>query len=152
VLFIDVDRFKAVNDRFGHETGDTALRTIAATLSDVSRTEDEVIRWGGEEFLVLISDAATTTVGRVARRLRMLVKRTRILSPEGTPIVLTISVGATMSTPADTRGTLIPRADALQYASKTAGGDRLTLDRAPSSSPSRESRARGNDPDLRPVR
>jgi diguanylate cyclase (GGDEF)-like protein len=57
VLFIDIDRFKNVNDTFGHETGDDALRVVAHTLAATSRNQDQVIRWGGEEFLVLIADA-----------------------------------------------------------------------------------------------
>ncbi len=57
VLFADIDRFKQVNDRFGHDIGDEALRAVARTLAETSRTSDTIVRWGGEEFVVLVGDA-----------------------------------------------------------------------------------------------
>lgn len=127
VLFIDVDLFKTVNDKFGHEVGDEALRIIASTLAHAARQDDEVVRWGGEEFLVVLPDANQSTVRTVAERLRSLVKQTLI--PAGDQLVsLTISIGATTIRPGDTPELLLRRADALMYSSKSAGRDRVSLD------------------------
>lgn len=127
ILFADLDRFKAVNDRYGHEAGDDALRAVAATLVDTSRSTDEIIRWGGEEFLVLIADARPATLGLIAERARVLIERTELVTERGR-VPLTISMGATLALPDDTPKRIVRRADALLYASKATGRNRITLD------------------------
>lgn len=129
LLFADIDRFKAVNDRFGHEVGDEALRVVARTLTDTSRHDDQVIRWGGEEFLVLLADADAAALSVVAERARVMVMRTRLFNARR-PIRLTVSVGGTLVAPGDTAELIVRRADALHYASKVAGRNRVTIDGA----------------------
>ena len=127
VLFADIDQFKQINDRFGHEIGDEALRVIARTLADTSRHDDEVIRWGGEEFLVVLPDATAATLALVAERLRVMVIQTRLFA-QRRRVPLRISIGGTLAAPGDTPDLILRRADALLYQSKNAGRNRITLD------------------------
>ncbi len=127
VLFADIDRFKQVNDRFGHDTGDEALRAVARTLAETSRTSDTIVRWGGEEFVVLVGDARPQTLELIAERVRALVEQTDLQTDNGA-VSLTVSIGATIVKPGDTAARIIRRADALLYASKASGRNRVTLD------------------------
>jgi diguanylate cyclase (GGDEF)-like protein/PAS domain S-box-containing protein len=131
VLFIDLDDFKAVNDRFGHDVGDRALRAVAATLRAASRRDDEVVRWGGDEFVVLVADADRPTLSSVSHRLRMLVRRTAVSDGEGRRVRLGASVGAALVAPGDTAVTLVRRADLDLYRCKAARRDRRRVPRAP---------------------
>ena len=138
VLYIDIDRFKRINDRFGHQVGDAALQLVARTLTDACRQRDEVIRWGGEEFLVLLADADETNLAASADRLRALVSRTRLFADRHL-VPLRASIGGTVVAPGDTEDLIIARADALLYASKKAGRNRVTLDIASPEEPPEES-------------
>ena len=137
LLFVDIDRFKGVNDRFGHEVGDEALRAVARTLAQTSRDQDEVVRWGGEEFLVLMADANAATLAAIAARMRAIVKQVR-LAVGGRQIHLTVSIGGTLVAPGDTPELIVARADALMYRSKNGGRDTVTLDAAPERGPGPE--------------
>jgi diguanylate cyclase (GGDEF)-like protein/PAS domain S-box-containing protein len=127
LLFIDIDRFKVVNDRFGHEVGDEALRLVARTLTATSRHDDQVVRWGGEEFVVLLADADAAALSAVAERMRVMVKRTRMIAGR-CPVSLTVSIGGTLIAPGDTAELIVRRADALLYAAKRAGRNRVMHD------------------------
>ena len=128
LLFIDVDRFKQINDEHGHLTGDEALKMVARTLSRSVRSFDFVGRWGGEEFIGIIRNATEKTLRSVANRCRTLIQDASL--PIGdTEIRLTVSIGATLARPADTMATLLQRADQLMYQSKTAGRNRVSCDR-----------------------
>ena len=126
VLFIDIDQFKPVNDRFGHEAGDTILRAVGNTLRGGARTFDLVGRWGGEEFVAILANTDTHKLHAIADRFRALVE-TSVVSAAGAEHVVTISVGGTQAAAGDTVETLIARADALMYASKQAGRNRVTI-------------------------
>ncbi len=127
VLFLDIDHFKTVNDRFGHEVGDHALRVVASTLVDTCRHHDEVIRWGGDEFIVLLEGARAATLSLVAERSRVLLGQCRVMSGER-KVALTISIGGTLAAAGDTAELIVRRADGLLYRSKTGGRNRVTLD------------------------
>jgi diguanylate cyclase (GGDEF)-like protein len=86
-----------------------------------------VIRWGGEEFLVLVADATAGTLAVVAGRLRVMVEQARLFSHR-TLVPLSISIGGTLAAPGDSPALILRRADALLYQSKTAGRDTVTLD------------------------
>jgi len=126
VIFIDVDRFKQVNDTFGHQTGDMVLKMVAQTLLKNCRSFDLVGRWGGEEFICVISklkDADQIII--IAERLRALVESSWISLPDCS-LHVTISLGVTLARLPDTPETLIHRADGLMYRSKTEGRNRFT--------------------------
>ena len=112
---------------FGHDIGDVALRAVARTLAETCRTSDTVARWGGDEFLVLLAEARPRTLELIAERVRALVERSEIATEQG-PVPLTVSVGATVVKRGDTPNLIVRRADALLYASKAAGRNRVTLD------------------------
>ena len=126
VLFVDVDQFKSVNDRLGHDAGDTVLRAVAATLRNAMRGFDLVGRWGGEEFVVLLANVDAPKLLAVAERLRALVEAS-VVSAGGAENVVTISVGGTLAVAGETVESIIARADLLMSASKEAGRNRVTI-------------------------
>jgi len=117
VLFIDLDRFKQANDDFGHGVGDAILAEAAKRLRDVVRTHDHVVRAGGDEFVVILSDVVDLDRAEVAvhRAETALADPYRI---GGVVAHLGASVGMAHPVPGDTPGSLIARADAAMYAAK----------------------------------
>jgi len=125
VIMMDIDHFKDVNDSFGHTVGDEVLKMISRTLLYSSRSTDMVGRWGGEEFIAVISNTTEQRVHEIAERYRSLVERSAL--PLGTETVkTTISVGATIARPGENSEEVVNRADVLLYRSKEAGRNRLT--------------------------
>ncbi|MFQ6132728.1 MAG: diguanylate cyclase [Armatimonadota bacterium] len=122
VLFLDVHRFKQINDRHGHEVGDQVLRMVGQTLAANCRSFDSVGRWGGEEFVAVLPNIDATELPAVAERFRLLVGSSELPLPQG-EVRVTVSVGATLARPEDTPHSLVKRADELMYQSKAAGGD-----------------------------
>jgi diguanylate cyclase (GGDEF)-like protein len=126
VLFVDIDHFKDVNDRFGHDVGDQALRSVAKTLAGNARSFDLVGRWGGEEFLVASVNVDEEKIRLLGERFRALIGSSRVASNAG-PINVTVSIGATLAREGDRVDTLVKRADELMYESKKAGRNRVTF-------------------------
>ena len=126
VLFIDIDNFKLVNDTYGHETGDRVLKMVAQTLKHNLRTTDALSRWGGEEFLALLTDVDERSLTKTAEKLRVLVAKSYLAVGDDV-VRVTISLGATLVRPDDTPETLVARADTLLYQSKAEGRDRVTF-------------------------
>jgi diguanylate cyclase (GGDEF)-like protein/PAS domain S-box-containing protein len=127
VLFVDVDRFKDVNDRWGHHTGDRVLRMVGRTIAYGLRATDIPVRWGGEEFVVLLPGVDEAGLAETAERLRMLVEHSWFdLDPD--QVHVTVSIGATLAQPDDGPEDVVDRADRLMYASKTAGRNVVTDD------------------------
>lgn len=128
VLFMDLDHFKSVNDRFGHEMGDRVLVAVAAVLKTALRPGDLVGRYGGEEFVGVVAGAGPESARLVAERLRRSIEL--MLPPKGGPTKLTISVGTTVFDPrqGDERmEDLLHRADMALYAAKRTGRNRVVL-------------------------
>ncbi|MBW1659528.1 MAG: diguanylate cyclase [Deltaproteobacteria bacterium] len=125
LFFIDIDDFKNINDKYGHETGDLALKMVARTLIRALRPFDLVGRWGGEEFIVVASNLNPRKCEGLAERLRVLVEQSQFSSSKG-PVKVTISIGATMIRPDDTVNSLVERADSLMYKSKAKGKNCVT--------------------------
>jgi diguanylate cyclase (GGDEF)-like protein/PAS domain S-box-containing protein len=126
VIFVDVDLFRQVNNTFGHQTGDQVLKMVAQTLVKNCRSFDLAGRWGGEEFLCVISklkDPDQMTL--IADRLRALVESAWVTLPDCS-LHVTISVGVTLARLQDSPATLIHRADELMYRSKNAGRNLCT--------------------------
>lgn len=121
-VFVDLDHFKSVNDSFGHLAGDALLRGVGATLADVVRRQDAVIRWGGEEFVILLPG---TTAAGAARLVTRIGARGLALRPDGQP--QTASVGyAEISADGIVDGAaLVALADARMYRAKQAGRNRV---------------------------
>jgi diguanylate cyclase (GGDEF)-like protein len=126
VFFLDIDKFKRVNDSYGHAIGDMALKMTARTLSSALRSSDVVSRWGGEEFVIIIRNPRDR-LRKIGDRMRLLIARSGIQTARGM-LSITVSMGATFARPDDTPDGLVLRADRLMYESKKAGRDRVTAD------------------------
>ena len=126
VLMLDVDHFKSVNDRFGHLAGDAVLCALVKVCHSTLRTIDMVVRWGGEEFLLLLPDTDATGARYAAERVRAALAATEIAQPRGAGIHFTVSIGIALPT-SDIVSELIGLADAALYAAKRAGRDRVML-------------------------
>ena len=125
VILSDIDCFKNINDSFGHNFGDEILKLIGQTLKHATRPYDLTGRWGGEEFLTIISNADVCMMHGIAERMRVLVERSSI-SHLGRPFSTTVSLGVAVSSGEDTLETIIERADTLLYRSKRDGRNRTT--------------------------
>ncbi len=120
VLFIDLDHFKRINDNYGHEAGDRALKMVGKTLSHNVRPFDVVCRWGGEEFVIIVANIRLPQLSGLAENLRSLIARSTFV--DGVHRVrLTISTGATTVHEGDSEASLIERADQLMYLAKSKG-------------------------------
>jgi diguanylate cyclase (GGDEF)-like protein/PAS domain S-box-containing protein len=127
IIFGDIDQFKEVNDAYGHVVGDNVLKMVSLTLSENVRAYDMAGRWGGEEFLIVISHVGGRTLINMADKLRRLVKKS-FVKHDDSLISVTITMGATMACPEDSIESLVKRADELMYAGKTAGRNCLIHD------------------------
>jgi len=129
LLFIDIDHFKAVNDKYGHNAGDEILKIISKTLSKNIRSFDTAGRLGGEEFVVLIQNIDINSLKKTSEKLRALVEASSYQSHNPDIIIsVTISVGATISRPGDKPKDILNRADSLMYQSKKSGRNKVTMD------------------------
>jgi diguanylate cyclase (GGDEF)-like protein/PAS domain S-box-containing protein len=124
VIFFDIDDFKRLNDRYSHRVGDRALKTVARTLQRNIRSIDQVGRWGGEEFLVILRNADKKNLRLIAEKLRRLVERS-VFWEKDAPVRVTLSGGATLARANDSSVTLVERADLLMYEGKKAGKNRV---------------------------
>jgi diguanylate cyclase (GGDEF)-like protein len=124
VVMTDLDCFKRLNDTQGHEAGDRALKLFAETARGVMRDRDHVVRWGGEEFALLLPGATAERAAEIVGRLRTALAQAHLLA--GTPI-FTASFGIADSTMARDRESLIRLADEALYRSKQAGRDCCTV-------------------------
>jgi diguanylate cyclase (GGDEF)-like protein/PAS domain S-box-containing protein len=127
IFFIDVDHFKQANDRYGHEAGDRVLAMVASTLVHACRSFDFVGRWGGDEFVVIASNSASSRLSAFGERMRALVAQGSIVYG-AFKIRVTISLGGTVARPEDTVESLVTRADQLMYESKASGGNKVSVE------------------------
>ena len=125
LILADVDDFKAVNDRFGHPTGDIVLRDLAETLRENVREIDTAARWGGEEFAVILPGTDLEGASQVAERIRAALAEREIPSVEGAHLHVTASFGVAVSNPTTTVQQLVEAADEALYRAKRAGKDRV---------------------------
>ena len=126
LIMMDINHFKDVNDRYGHNVGDEALRMISRTLLYSSRSADLVGRWGGEEFIAVISNTNKQKLHDIAERYRSLVERSGLPLDKET-LCITISAGATIAEHEESVENVIKRADKLLYDSKAGGRNRVTI-------------------------
>ncbi|MCG2722676.1 MAG: GGDEF domain-containing protein, partial [Thermodesulfovibrionales bacterium] len=125
-LMIDIDKFKGVNDQFGHQAGDVCLKEIANILRNCVRNVDTVGRWGGEEFFVLLPQTKKENAMPPASRILKTISDNKFSSY---PDRITVSIGiACIPEPSiDSVAKLINAADHAMYEAKVAGGNRVEL-------------------------
>jgi diguanylate cyclase (GGDEF)-like protein len=128
VMLVDVDHFKSINDRFGHDGGDAVLQHLASTLKRSLRADDLVYRYGGEEFLLLMElPAAVGAEAQAAARVRDAIRGMQIELSVGTTIAITATIGVALTGPEENLASVIRRADLAMYQGKSAGRDRFVV-------------------------
>ena len=123
VIFMDLDHFKQINDRHGHDTGDEVLRRFAAIVRREVRAGDKLVRWGGEEFLLVCPETFREHAAILAEKLRSAMATQDW--PHG--LQVTCSFGATALNPEEDIGSAIARADAALYVAKSNGRNRVEV-------------------------
>lgn len=127
VIFLDIDKFKEVNDEYGHLTGDEALKLIAQVIKERSRTYDGIGRWAGDEFLIVLPGTTTQDAEGAAKRILEGIAATKLALPEGGVLSLRASAGVATVTKISGSATLlddiIQLADEALYRAKEAGGN-----------------------------
>lgn len=126
ILFMDIDNFKAFNDRYGHDVGDDVLRLVANTFVSNARAFDLYGRWGGEEFVGIIRNINYRDLETLGNRMRELVENSYLIHNEET-LHVTISIGATLVDTEDNIENIIKRVDKLLYKCKEVGRNCLTM-------------------------
>jgi diguanylate cyclase (GGDEF)-like protein len=124
LMMIDVDKFKAFNDQYGHIAGDSVLVAVAEALREFLRPTDLVARFGGDEFAVLLPEMHIKQAKQTAERIR---QQIAALSPPSLATAVTVSIGLADRTPDDDVATLVQRADSAMYDAKEAGRNRVAV-------------------------
>ena len=122
-LMIDIDRFKSINDNFGHPCGDVVIREIGSRLSRGLRKYDYAGRYGGEEFFIILSNTSESQTQGISERFRRDIEETEIMCSES--LHITVSVGASCYRPGETREEWIDRTDRAMYLAKQSGRNRV---------------------------
>jgi len=125
VLFLDIDHFKAFNDNYGHELGDEVIRMVGKSCMLMIRSSDLFSRFGGEEFVAVLTGANEQNMYVIADTMRSIVENTGIRSQDKA-LKVTISIGATMARTDDSLESIMKRADDLLYVSKESGRNQVT--------------------------
>ncbi|WAJ35758.1 GGDEF domain-containing protein [Pseudomonas sp. GOM7] len=126
LLMLDIDHFKMINDTHGHAQGDEVLKAVAQTLKQQLRNVDMVFRYGGEEFLIILSNTGREAAAQVGERLRFAVLELQCLNA-GQPIEVSISLGCASLLPGESSESLLRRADNALYIAKREGRNRLSM-------------------------
>jgi len=122
ILFLDIDHFKQINDKYGHEVGDEVLKTLSKLLRQTLRRSDIITRWGGEEFIIFLKDTPLESAIQIAEKLRQSIEKyTNTNLPQ-----FTISVGVSQNTN-ETLENTIERADEALYRAKKSGRNKVEV-------------------------
>jgi len=124
MLMIDIDLFKLVNDRYGHDIGDKVILDIAELCRNISREIDIVARLGGEEFVILLPETSLSDAASLAERLRIAAAENRGSLPD-INLVVTVSIGVAECKPAIELADMMKHADIALYEAKRAGRNRV---------------------------
>ncbi len=125
ILLVDVDHFKAINDRFGHATGDKALCQVAGIIRSTVRVGAEVGRWGGEEFLIILPETPLGEALECAQRVREKLETTHL--EIGQQLTVTASIGLAVWSRPESFPELLSRADRAMYHAKSSGRNRVGI-------------------------
>jgi len=126
LVIIDIDFFKRVNDRHGHDCGDYLLKEIVKDLGNAVRANDTLARWGGEEFLLLSPATNGERAARLAERIRSAIEERRY-EYGAESVFVTITLGVSVARPGDTPSSAVKRADLALYRGKQSGRNRVVL-------------------------
>src|SRR5690606_18618114 len=126
VMLIDIDHFKRVNDRRGHDAGDLILTGVASLVLHNVRYGDHLGRWGGEEFVLVCSNITPGSAQVIAEKIRAAVA-SNIFDMAGAPVSITISIGVAVTQPHETFEAVLKRADVALYQAKAQGRNCVCL-------------------------
>lgn len=127
LLVIDIDRFKQVNDNYGHDFGDSVIRILGATIANSVRSTDYAFRYGGEEFVVLLPGLDDAMALEVAERIMREFTNCSPTAPDGSRPFFSVSIGLARLRPGDDAQALFGRADAAMYRAKEEGRCRIVV-------------------------
>uniref|UniRef100_UPI003F6C5FF1 GGDEF domain-containing protein n=1 Tax=Pseudomaricurvus sp. TaxID=2004510 RepID=UPI003F6C5FF1 len=126
VAILDFDHFKSLNDSFGHQTGDAALKLFASKAQRLGRASDAYSRWGGEEFLAVLPNTSAGNAEAVLQRVADSVRDEGFTALKQS-VALTLSIGLTECASDDTLESILHRADKAMYDAKAAGRNRIRM-------------------------
>jgi diguanylate cyclase (GGDEF)-like protein len=126
MLMIDIDLFKGINDKYGHSAGDLTIQNVSQTTLDVIRQSDQLFRYGGEEFVVLLNNSDKNNASFMAERIRQSIEQAVILSDVG-PIKVTVSIGVAHFDKKECMDKLFNRADRALYVAKGNGRNQVSV-------------------------
>lgn len=124
MLLVDIDKFKEINDQFGHAIGDQVIQNLAKKLQSLVREADILCRWGGEEFVILTCNCPLHEAISLAEKIRITIENCQLL-PEKPDLKITVSSGLTMLVPMDDQLSAFSRADKALYHAKNQGRNRI---------------------------
>jgi diguanylate cyclase (GGDEF)-like protein len=127
IIFLDIDHFKCINDNHGHDCGDSVLKTFAQILKKLTRDEDKVIRYGGEEFVTLIRYDDKKEVLKYVKRIKNLIDKNKFVFND-IKLKIKFSAGATLRENYDSYTDTVNTADELLYKAKRSGRDKIIMD------------------------
>lgn len=127
MIMVDIDHFKNVNDRYGHNVGDRVLGMVARTIESAIRDIDTAARWGGEEFLVLLPNISPEGLAKVAERIRVQIENSWIDVRDQQVLKVTGSLGAVLAAREESPEDLIERVDKKMYVAKREGRNRVNV-------------------------
>jgi diguanylate cyclase (GGDEF)-like protein len=131
LALIDLDHFKAINDEYGHQHGDSVLHAVAQVIAHACRATDEPARYGGDELAVILAETDIGGAGTLGENIRRAVERLALTMPDGTPTTITVSVGVSALEPGcGDPAALIEAADMALYDAKRAGRNRTRAEAA----------------------
>jgi diguanylate cyclase (GGDEF)-like protein len=122
-MIFDIDHFKNINDTYGHLVGDEVLVNLAKLVQSMIRNTDSLVRWGGEEFVILSDDTSIQNAAFLAEKLRKAIEASTLIKQQQ----VTCSFGVTEMVPGEDPKSLIARADKALYSSKESGRNRVTV-------------------------
>ena len=126
LLMLDIDRFKKFNDDFGHKLGDKVLKSVAGTVSDSIRASDQIFRYGGEEFVVILGRINAKTATQLAEKICRQVEKDCFVDGDK-KFQVTISIGGAIISKDDTEMSLFERADKAMYRAKNNGRNQVVM-------------------------
>jgi diguanylate cyclase len=124
IALLDIDNFKQINDTLGHRTGDLALQHLATVTRDTIRPQDTLVRYGGEEFIILLPDTGMEDAVKAMERVQRELTRRYFLN-DNNKLLITFSAGVSVLGGAEEPGDAIRRADQAMYLAKRAGKNRV---------------------------
>ncbi|HYO94896.1 MAG TPA: diguanylate cyclase [Polyangiaceae bacterium] len=127
LVLLDVDHFKLINDKRGHRTGDIVLAALGRLLHASARRTDITARWGGEEFLIVLTSSDASGAMVFAERLRRSIEQMVVADASGVAVSVSASIGLSAYEPGDTLDVLVDRADRAMYSAKLAGRNRVAV-------------------------